>query len=63
MDNEAAQARRVAEAARRLREHELSILQILGAGDYERQEFDDRGRALCIDLDEEISKWRAFDGS
>jgi hypothetical protein len=61
MVDEAVQARRVAEAARKLREHELSILQVMGAGDYERQDFNDRARALCIELDTEIAKWRVFD--
>lgn len=61
MDDELTQARRVAEAARRLREHELSILQVLGAEDYERQAFNDRAKDLCIDLDAEITKWQAFD--
>lgn len=61
MDDEAAQARSVAEAARRLREHELSISLVLGAGDFERQAFNDRSLELCMDLDTEIAKWRSFD--
>jgi hypothetical protein len=61
MDDEADQVRRVAEAARRLREHQLSILGVLGAGDFERQEWNDRSVTLCVDLDAEITTWRTFD--
>ncbi|HUX05500.1 MAG TPA: hypothetical protein VMV53_11440 [Acidimicrobiales bacterium] len=61
MDDEATQARRVAEAARRLREHEHTILEALRGGDFVRQEYDDRTWTLRCELDEEITKWRAFD--
>lgn len=62
MDDEAAQARRVAEAARRLREHEHTILAVLRRGDFVRQEYDERTWTLRCELDAEIAKWRTFDG-
>lgn len=61
MDDEVVQARKVAEAARRLRELEVAKHLLFGAGDFDYREFYDRVRALLADLDTEIANWRAFD--
>jgi hypothetical protein len=61
MDGEVDQMRRVAEVARRLREHELSPSRKFGDGDFDQQSYNDRSRALLNDLDTEIAKWCAFD--
>jgi hypothetical protein len=60
-DEEFAQARSVAEAARRLREHELSPSRKFGDGDFDQRAHNDRARALLAELDNEIAKWRVFD--
>ena len=59
-DAEALLVRRVAEAARELRAHQLKILDAMKGGDLKRQRYDDRSAALISEQDEALARWREF---
>ena len=61
MHDEVSQMIKVAEAARRFQEHELSLFDLLTSGEYNGPEFHRRKTELQAALDLELAKWETFD--
>jgi hypothetical protein len=59
MTDDSEQIRRVAEAARAYREHQLTLRTAQGLSDFERIDWQEREFALRDELDDELRVWKA----